>query len=126
MVIVSYSVDLRKRVVNFVESGGSKSEAARRFEVSRKTVYNWLALDDLTPKPHPEHDRKVDKHLLKRHVQAYPDAMLSERAQLFGVSTSAICYHLKKMKFSRKKNTKASRKKPFQSRKVSAPIPSTD
>ena len=94
---MSYSVDLRKRVVSFVESGGSKSEAARRFEVSRKTVYNWLALEDLTPKPHPKHTRKVDKHVLKRHVQAYPDAMLSERAQLFGVSSSAICYHLKSL-----------------------------
>ena len=46
---MSYSVDLRKRVVSYVESGGSKSEAARRFEVSRKTVYNWLALDDWHP-----------------------------------------------------------------------------
>lgn len=105
---MSYSVDLRKRVINYVKSGGSKSEAARRFEVSRKTVYNWLALDDLAPKPHPKHTRKINKHVLKRHVQAYPDAMLSERAQLFGVSSSAICYHLKQMKFSRKKtqNTK--------------------
>ena len=78
---MSYSVDLRKRVVNYVESGGSKSEAARRFAVSRKTVYNWLALDDLSPKPHPRHTRKVDKLVLKRHVQEFPDAMLSERAQ---------------------------------------------
>ncbi len=73
---MSYSVDLRKRVVSYVESGGSKSEAARRFEVSRKTVYNWLALDDLAPKPHPKHTRKVDKQVLKRHVQEYPDAIL--------------------------------------------------
>lgn len=123
---MSYSVDLRKRVVNYVESGGSKSEAARRFAVSRKTVYNWLALDDLSPKPHPRHTRKVDKLALKRHVQEFPDAMLSERAQLFGVATSTICYHLKLMKFSRKKNIKVSRKKSFQSRKVSSPIPSTD
>ena len=82
---MSYSVDSRKRVVNYIESGGSKSEAARRFEVSRKTVYNWLALDDLSPKPQPKHTRKVDKQVLKRHVQEYPDAILSERAQLFGV-----------------------------------------
>ena len=123
---MSYSVDLRKRVVSFVGSGGSKSEAARRFEVSRKTVYNWLALDDLSPKPHPEHTRKVDKQALKRHVQAYPDAILSERAQRFGVSTSTIWYHLKRMKFSRKKNINVSRKGPFRARKVSAPIPSTD
>ena len=51
---------------------------------------------------------------LKRHVQAYPDAMLSERAQLFGVSPSAICYHLKQMKFSRKKNSKYQESSPFE------------
>ena len=123
---MSYSVDLRKRVISFVESGGSKSEAARRFDVSRRTVYNWLALDDLSPKPHPRHTRKVDKLALKRHVQAFPDAMLSERAQLFGVATSTIWYHLKLMKFSRKKNIKVSRKESFQARKVPASIPPID
>ena len=122
---MSYSVDLRKRVVNYIESGGSKIEAARRFEVSRKTVYNWLALDDLAPKPHANHTRKVDKQVLKHHVQEYPDANLSERAQLFGVSSSAICYHLKQMKFSRK-ILKIPRRQPFRERKVSARIPSTD
>ena len=123
---MSYSVDLRKRVVSCVESGGSKAEAARRFEVSRKTVYSWLALDDLSPKPHPKHTRKVDKHALKRHVQEYPDATLSERAQVFGVAPNTIWYHLKQMKFSRKKNFKVPRKEPFRLRKVSARIPSTD
>ena len=96
----------------------SKSSVVQ-FEDSRKTVHNWLALDDLTPKPHPKHTRKVDKQVLKRHVQEYADAILSERVQLFGVSASAICYHLKQMKFSRKK-LKIPRKHPHQERNISA------
>ena len=36
------SVDLRQRVVDFVRSGGSKAEAARRFKVGEASVYRWL------------------------------------------------------------------------------------
>ena len=31
---MTYSLDLRKRVVGFVENGGSKAEASRRFGVA--------------------------------------------------------------------------------------------
>src|ERR1039458_8302980 len=40
----AYGLDLRERIVSFVNAGGSKVEAARRFGVARKTVYNYLAL----------------------------------------------------------------------------------
>ena len=43
-----YSVDLRKRVLQFIKEGGSKSQAARMFKVSRASVYNWLGMDDLS------------------------------------------------------------------------------
>ena len=36
---MTHSLDLRKRVVAFVREGGSKSEVARRFKVSRWCVY---------------------------------------------------------------------------------------
>jgi|GEM_PF-3065777 len=40
----AYGLDLRKRIVSFVTAGGGKVEAAKRFGVARKTVYNYLAL----------------------------------------------------------------------------------
>ena len=40
----AYGLDLRERIVRFVNAGGSKVEAARRFGVARKTVYNYLTL----------------------------------------------------------------------------------
>jgi len=33
------ALDLRERVVKFLQAGGSKVEAARRFAVGRRTVY---------------------------------------------------------------------------------------
>jgi transposase len=47
---MSYSLDLRRRVMEFVASGGGKSEAARRFSVGSQTVYDWLKRKDLAPK----------------------------------------------------------------------------
>jgi transposase-like protein len=35
---MGYSVDLRQRVIQSVRPGGSKAEAARRFQVSRGRV----------------------------------------------------------------------------------------
>ena len=37
---MAYSADLGKRVLDFLENGGKKSEASRRFTVARSTLYN--------------------------------------------------------------------------------------
>lgn len=39
---MTYSVDLRQRVVAFVKAGGAKVEAARRFSVSEGSVHNLI------------------------------------------------------------------------------------
>ena len=43
--LMSYSSDLRKRVLDFVHNGGSKAEASRTYNVSRTSIYNWLAAE---------------------------------------------------------------------------------
>ena len=100
------SLDIRERVVEFVRSGGGKAEAARRFSVSRRTVYNWLNRDDLSPKLHGLRHRKLDKDKLRAHVKAHPDMLLRERARIFGVSVPGLSVALKAMNI-RKKNSSA-------------------
>lgn len=39
-----YSIDLRERVIGFIENGGKKLEASRRFDVCRPTIDSWLLL----------------------------------------------------------------------------------
>ncbi len=102
---MTYSLDLRKRVVQFVKDGGSKAEASRRYEVSRWCVYGWCRRDDLAPKKVQRRSRKLDWGALKRDVQENPDALLRERAERFGVHINAIFYALKQMKKTRKKNS---------------------
>ncbi len=99
------SIDLRERVVSFIEAGGSKAEAARCFLVSRQTVYNWLCRDDLAPKVHGMRLRKLDKEALRRHVEQYPDALLRERAAHFRVHTNAIWTALRTMGIVKKRTS---------------------
>ena len=104
-----YGLDLRKRVVNFVRSGGSKAEAARRYEISEATVYSWLNRPDLKPTVVSRRRRKLDWQAVAEHVRQYPEARLIDRAKHFGVTISSMHYALKQMKITRKKTAKISR-----------------
>ena len=43
---MSYSIDLRKRVVDYVENGGRIAQATGLFQVGRATIYRWLGRTD--------------------------------------------------------------------------------
>lgn len=98
-----YSLDLRKRVVSFVEEGGSVSKAARLYQVGRATIYRWLSRADLRPTQVTRRKRKLDWEALRKDVEQNPDAKLADRAQTFGVRTNAIFYAMKEMGITRKK-----------------------
>ncbi len=99
---MSYSIDLRERVVNYVRNGGSLAAAAKLFQVGRATIYRWLGAPDLQPKPAKERKRKLDKAALAAHVRDFPDALLRERAAHFGVTINAIWVALKKLAITKK------------------------
>ena len=97
---MAYSLDLRKKVINYVENGGSPTKAAKVFQVGRASIYRWLerveAIEVKTRK------RKIDYRALKQDVETNPEARLIDRAKQFKVRPSAISYALKKMKITRK------------------------
>ena len=99
---MTYSLDLRERAVAYVRSGGSQSDASRLFNVTSRTLYNWLRREDLAPKKHGFRHRKLDKAALFAHVRDFPDALLRERAAHFGVSEVAIWKSLRQMKIVKK------------------------
>jgi transposase len=102
---MSYSLDLRERTVRFVKEGGGPTEASRVFGVSRKTLYNWLGRSTLKATPRLVRNGKIDKAKLVSHVNAYPDALLHERARQFGVTPSGICRALRKLGIGKKNDT---------------------
>ena len=102
---MSYSIDFRQRVVSHVRSGCSQEEAARIFNVSRKTIYRWLAKgDDVSDAPRKPYRSKLSKQALAADVRDYPDAYLRERAERFGVTVQTVWYALKRLNI-RKKNS---------------------
>ena len=108
------SNDLRKRVLEFVAGGGSKAEAARRFQVGMASVYRWLgAADGLAyRRPGPRGPRRLDWEALRVQVEAHPDWTLLERARHLGVSRNGVWYALQRLGIRRKKNAGLSRARP--------------
>ena len=105
---MAYSTDLRKRVLDFIEKGGKKAEASRRFSIDRSTVYRWVSAENplVRKKPGPKKMRVLDEAALRKHVAAFPDLTQNERATHFGVSEASIGYGLRKLGIRRKKNTR--------------------
>ena len=110
---MSYSMDLRTRIVEFVSQGGSTAESSRRFQVSLWCIHDWMKRkEDLTPRrPGPKAGRKLDWNRLRKMVEAKPDLMLKELAERFNVTIPTIAYALRQMKISRKKKRHVTSKK---------------
>jgi transposase len=116
------SSDIRKRVIGFVKAGGSKAEAARRFEVSRSSVHNWMCMENglSFQKPGPKRARCLDREELRRQVEAHNDMTQKERARHFGVSRHCIWYNLQKLRISRKKTDRLQRTQPKETQVLSS------
>ena len=110
---MTYSLDLRNRVVAFIRNGGSKAAAADIFSIHRDTVYDWDERDKrlhLEASAHPNRHRKIDKDKLRQHVVDHPDAILRERSIDLNASVSAISRMMNTLKISCKKNSTLRRK----------------
>lgn len=113
----AYSLDLRKKIVEALARGATKTEAARTFGVSRSSVKRYAKLAEegrsLTPKRRPGSKPKMDERtrkLLEQDVEERPAATLSERSEFLGrvagvsVSESTVSRMLKRLGWSRKKD----------------------
>ena len=123
---MSYSLDLRHRVVDFVKNGGSKAEASRVYKISEWCVYDWCKRIKLEPKqPSQRRKRKLNWEALRIHVQEHPEALLRERAEHFGVNINAIWYAGNKMNLTVKKNTTLQAEKSPPKNRIFAKAPQT-
>ena len=107
---MSYSIDSRKKVVNYVENGDHIAQATGLFQVGMATIYRWLGRTDLRATKVKRRKRKLDWEALENGVKENPDARLIDRAKKFGVRPSAISYALKEMKITRKKKNFVTRR----------------
>jgi transposase len=105
----AYSVDLRKRVLDYLESDNDKRTASKLFKVGIATVYRWIRQQKEQGHLEPHHReyvyRKLNYNELAKYVQDHPDYFLLEIADHFSVTEQAVFYALKKLKITRKKRT---------------------
>jgi len=116
-----YSIDLREKVIEFIESKGSVTEAAVLFKISERTIYYWLkkkkttgsVKDKIPNRPW----RKLNPKVLSEFVEKHSDWTLKEYAQHFNSIPSTICEAFKRLRITRKKRlyvTKNETKKSVQ------------
>ena len=111
----AYSEDLRKKILEAVDRGMPKSEAARTFGVSRSSVKRYAAARregrPLAPRKHPGSKPKLDQRarkILQADVEDRPAITLKERCRFLkeivgvSVSESTLSRLLRKMGFSPK------------------------
>ena len=109
-----YSIDLRHRVVEYLKKTQDKKKASELFQVGIATVYRWAAR--LAQKGHVEPLRreraykKINDEQLTAYVKEHPDHFLSEIAAHFGLTLQAIFYALKRLKITRKKRPRYTKK----------------
>ncbi len=126
---MSYSVDLRVRVINWVLSGKSRRTASKVFEVHYNTVKVWVKkykeTGECIPQTRaPSVPHKLDLEALRQDVQTAPDSFQSERASRFGVTQSTISKALAKMGLIRKKKRYTTRRKKNKNRFSATPVKS--
>ena len=108
----AYTLDLRQRVVSFIQAGGSTAEARRHFALGRSTIYRYLAAvktNTLAPKTTWGSWRKLDPAKLQAQVEKHPDATLAELQKVFAVSHHAVWTRLNQLGFTLKKTHKIPR-----------------
>ena len=67
--ILNYALQFRlqKKVINFVENGGTITKAAHTFGIGRASIYRWLSRPKLSATKVKSRQRKLDwKELKKR------------------------------------------------------------
>lgn len=111
----AYSEDLRTKILEAVDGGMPKSEAARTFGVSRSSIKRYAAARregrQLAPRKHPGSKPKLDhraRKLLEADVEDRPASTLKDRCHFLkevvgvSVSESTLSRLLRKMGFSPK------------------------
>jgi len=105
-----YPIELRARVMSSLDLGKSRKEVCEIFEISPKTLFNWIKRRKETGDVQIQERSKVRSHRkltrenLLAHLEKHPDHYLTEIAKALGVKAPSVFNAMKKFGISRKKN----------------------
>jgi transposase len=122
-IFMRYTEDFRKKVVEYVDAFYPQAEVARIFNISAKTVCNWVKQRRETGSLKPEQPIrsaiKLKTEPLLQYIKDHPDAYLREIGDYFGCTNSAVYQRLKYLGVRRKKKHFCIKK---ETKKSAAPI----
>lgn len=117
---VPYSYDLRKKVIDAINEGMSKTEASRVFQISRNTINLWFRKIEQTGDYQTEvgyqkgyNPKITDLEQFEEFAQAHGSLTQKEMAEKWTekISDRTIGKALKKLNYTRKKNLWIPRKR---------------
>lgn len=104
---MAYSVDYRKRVLEYLKEGHTQAEAQEVFKVGTTTIKAWKKLlskgNTLEKKELERKPRLYPSDKLCTYVKEHPQALLKEIAEHFGGSISGAYCALVREKITLKK-----------------------
>jgi transposase len=110
----AYSVDLREKVIKYLEQNNSKKSASKLFNIGESTIQRWISQykkqGHIKPRKRLYAFRRIDPEELKKFLDENPDLFLFEIAQHFSVTLQAIFYACKRLKITRKKRPRSTLK----------------
>ncbi len=102
-----YSLDLRKKVIEYIESGRSQKSAASVFRLNPSTISRWWLRykteGHYKPKARVGKKPKVTELELKKYIEANPNFKTGQMGKHFGMSNVGALYWLRKLGYSYKK-----------------------
>lgn len=105
----SYSEDLRKKVIGYIEEGNSYEKASKLFKISVSAIGRWYRKykkeGNYVAKKRGGSKRKIDLELLQHYVNTNENMTLKAASKIFKVSIFTISHWLKRLGYSYKKKT---------------------
>ena len=118
---MAYSVDYRKRAVEYYREGHTEKQVQDAFKIYPSTLRDWEARyddGDLTPKyPKTRKSRKLPLTELKSYVDEHSDDFQREIGEHFGCSQPAVSKALAKLDYTCKKKEHSMRSVPKKTAK---------
>jgi len=104
---MAYSIDLRSRVIDFINQGNTQEEASRIFKVGTATIKRWVSLlsetGSLEKRPLNRCASIFESEKLNSYINENSNALLKDIAEHFGGSITGAFYALEREKITYKK-----------------------
>jgi transposase len=103
-----YNIDLREKVVKYLEKGNRYIDAALVFEISGSAIGRWYRKykgeGNFKAKIRIGAKRKIDDKTIEEMIKANPNLNLKFIAKSFGISIHPVADSLKRLGYSYKKS----------------------